>query len=75
MNKIAQPEGYSWGAIGGLLANALPKTVADRDTMGYQLVLKALKQIFGEEEAHWKTFRVQKKDGSKGVLYVTTCME
>ena len=42
-------DGIPWGALKGFLVENLPSTLEDRDNVAFQLVKKALVQIYGEK--------------------------
>jgi uncharacterized protein len=50
-------QGVAWGTLKAFLANALPATLDDRDQLAYNLVRKALEQIFGVQNQAWHSFR------------------
>jgi hypothetical protein len=58
-------EGVPWGELKGFLAERLPETLDDRDRIAYQLVAKAMTEIFGKQNETWHT---EKKPNKKGSL-------
>jgi hypothetical protein len=58
-----QAEGVPWGELKGYLADQLPETLDDRDKIAYQLVAKAMVEIFGRQGETWHT---EKKPGKSG---------
>jgi len=64
MNK----NGVPWGRIIGLLKEALPLTLndRDRDSIAYNLVPKALDEVLGDREKAWTTER----RGARSTLFV-----
>lgn len=59
--------GIPWGRVVGLLEEVLPATMDDRSTIAYNLVSKAMTQIFGgEQEKAWRTER----RGPKNTTYI-----
>jgi hypothetical protein len=58
-----QAEGVPWGELKGYLADQLPETLDDRDKIAYQLVAKAMVEIFGRQGDTWHT---EKKPGKSG---------
>lgn len=57
-------EGVAWGAIKAFLMNKLPPNLEDRDERAFQLVIKALTDIFGPQNEAWHSFR-KERDGKK----------
>jgi hypothetical protein len=49
--------GIPWGVVKGILVEALPSTMDDRDTVAYHLVSEAMTQILGEKGLAWNTER------------------
>jgi hypothetical protein len=49
--------GIPWGVVKGILAEALPATMDDRDRVAYHLVPEAMTQILGEKGFAWDTER------------------
>jgi hypothetical protein len=60
-----QAEGVPWGELKGYLADRLPETLDDRDNIAYQLVAKALVEIYGRQDEAWHT---EKKPGKTGKI-------
>jgi hypothetical protein len=58
--------GIPWGVVVGLLKDALPATMDNREALAFQLVPKALTALLGEEGKTWKTER----RGIKNTLFV-----
>ena len=58
-------DGVAWGTLKAFLAEHLPKQWEDRDNRAYQLVRRALTEIFGAQDHAWKTFKHQ-----RGATYV-----
>jgi hypothetical protein len=58
-----QAEGVPWGELMGYLAGQLPETLDNRDNIAYQLVAKAMVDIFGRQGEAWHT---EKKPGKTG---------
>lgn len=58
--------GIPWGRVIGLLKEALPPTMDDRDTVAYNLVPQALNAILGPQNEAWTTER----RGAKNTLFV-----
>jgi uncharacterized protein len=58
-----QAEGVPWGELKGYLAEQLPETLDGRDKIAYQLVAKAMAEIFGRQGETWHT---EKKLGRAG---------
>jgi uncharacterized protein len=60
-----QSEGVPWGELMGYLAGQLPETLDNRDNIAYQLVAKAMVEIFGRQNESWHT---EKKPGKTGKI-------
>jgi hypothetical protein len=58
--------GVPWGVVKGMLAEALPSTMDDRDRVAYHLVPEAMTQILGEKGFAWDTER----RGSKNTTFI-----
>ncbi len=58
-----QGDGVPWGELKGFLADQLPPTLDDRDKIAYQLVAKAMADIFGRQGETWHT---EKRPGKTG---------
>ena len=61
-----QTDGAAWGGLKAFFLEVLPDDLDDRDNMAYQLVPKALNQIFGQQNTGWHTF----KNSSTGTNWV-----
>lgn len=57
MGKIASSEGTAWGSIKAYFLEHLPMHLDDRDRLAYQLVKKAMDQIYGPQDHSWETYR------------------
>lgn len=56
--KIESPDGAAWGSIKAFLADRLPAQLDGKSEIAYQLVRKALNQIYGNQEQRcWETFK------------------
>lgn len=64
--QALEQDGIPWGRVVGLLKEALPETMDDRDNVAYNLVPKALKEILGERDEAWKTER----RGARGTTFI-----
>ena len=49
--------GVAWGSVKAFLRENLPTSLEDRDDMAYQLVSKALTEVFGVQGEAWHSFR------------------
>jgi hypothetical protein len=58
--------GVPWGVVTGMLKEALPSTLADRDSIAYNLVPTALDKILGPKDKGWTTER----RGAKSTLFI-----
>ncbi len=52
--KIESPDGIAWGSIKSLLLQNLPKELDDRDQLAFQLVKKALDELYGSS---WESYK------------------
>ena len=58
--------GIPWGVVIGMLKEALPSTLTDRDSIAYNLVPTAMNTILGPKEQAWTTER----KGPKATLFI-----
>lgn len=58
--------GIPWGKVVGLLKEALPETMDDRDSVAYHLVPRALTKILGARDEAWRTER----RGARGTTFI-----
>jgi hypothetical protein len=58
--------GIPWGKVKGILKDALPETMADRDSVAYQLVADAMTKILGPQGKAWATER----RGSRNTTFI-----
>lgn len=65
-NNSIKGGGIPWGRIIGMLKDALPATMDDRDTVAYHLVPQALNEVLGPQNETWATER----RGPKNTLFV-----
>jgi hypothetical protein len=65
-NVAIRSGGIPWGRVIGLLKEALPRTMDDRDRIAYSLVPQALNAVFGPQGDTWATER----RGPKNTLFV-----
>ena len=68
MTKLESNEGAAWGSIKAFFLTHLPEHLDDRDELAYQLVKKAMDQLFGAQNEGWETFKVVKN--SRFVTYI-----
>jgi hypothetical protein len=61
--------GLPYGTIVGILKNALPDTMNDRDTMAFRLVPSALDELLGPQQKNWDT-EMRESKGGKRVRFV-----
>ena len=64
--QALEQDGIPWGKVVGLLKEALPGTMDDRDNVAYNLVPKALNEILGERDEAWRTER----RGTRGTTFI-----
>lgn len=55
--KIESADGIAWGAVKAFFNDNLPQSLDDRDTIAFHLVKKAMIQLYGDQNAGWKTFK------------------
>lgn len=55
--KIESSDGAAWGSIKAFFRDQLPAELDDSDQLAYQLVAKAMNQIYGGQDVAWETFR------------------
>lgn len=65
-NKSIQASGIPWGRVFGILKDALPATMDNRDNAAYSLIPAALTEILGVQGQGWFTER----RGQKNTLFV-----
>lgn len=58
--------GIPWGVVIGMLKEALPSSLTDRDSIAYNLVPTAMNTILGPKEKAWTTER----KGPKATLFI-----
>ena len=56
--------GVPWRGVQECLKVGLPENLADRDSIAYGLVPRAMDAVFGKQEAAWKTERRPSKSGN-----------
>jgi DNA helicase HerA-like ATPase len=61
-----ESNGIPWGVVTGMLKEALPHTLMDRDSVAYNLVPDALNEILGPKGSAWTTER----RGPKSTLFI-----
>jgi DNA helicase HerA-like ATPase len=61
-----EANGIPWGVVIGLLKEALPPTLSDRDSIAYNLVPVAMDEILGPKDEAWTTQR----RGAKSTLFI-----
>ena len=55
--KLESDEGAAWGSVKAFFLEQLPEHLDDRDQLAYQLVKKAMDEIFGGQDHAWETFK------------------
>ena len=68
-NQSVAANGIPWGVVLGILKEALPETMEDRDQRAKDLVPVAVSRILGEQNKAWKAERRTAKNG-KQVLFI-----
>jgi DNA helicase HerA-like ATPase len=61
-----ESSGIPWGVVIGMLKEALPRTLTDRDSIAYNLVPDAMNEILGPKDRAWTTER----RGPKSTLFI-----
>jgi len=69
IEEIKKNKGAYWMAVQGILKKGLPEHFDDASTVAYNLVARALDEIFGKNS--WKTSKIDKKDKSGKTTYIT----
>lgn len=54
--------GVAYGSVKAFLKESLPETLEDRDTLAYELVPKALNEIFGPQDKAWHSYRNEQRN-------------
>jgi hypothetical protein len=62
MAKINSQEGVAWGTIRAFFLDHLPRELDDRNQLAYQLVAKAMTQLFGTQNETWETYKNPKSN-------------
>jgi hypothetical protein len=65
-SKIESSEGAAWGAIRAFFVERLPTHLDDRGQLAYQLVKKAMTDLYGIQDQAWESY----KHPSKNTAYV-----
>jgi hypothetical protein len=55
--EAIQNKGIPWGVVVGILRDALPPTMSDRESVAFRMVADALNEILGPKEEAWTTER------------------
>jgi hypothetical protein len=61
-------KGIPWGVVVGILKEALPESLADRDSVAFRLVPDALNELLGPKDEAWETER--RGRGTKPTLFI-----
>jgi len=56
-SKIESEEGAAWGSIKAFFLAKLPSQLDDRDNLAFQLVRKAMVDIYGTQNQAWEQYR------------------
>lgn len=62
IEKIESSEGAAWGAIKAFFLEHLPPHLDDLGQLAYQLVKKAMTQLYGPQDQGWEHYRHPKKN-------------
>lgn len=54
--------GVAYGTVKAFLKDKLPETMEDRDQLAYDLVPKALNEIFGPQDKAWHSYRNEQRN-------------
>ena len=63
-----QDKGIPWGVVVGILKDALPDTMLDRESVAFRMVPDALNEILGPKDEAWTTER--RGRGAKPTLFI-----
>jgi hypothetical protein len=55
--ELIRGSGAAWGSVKAFFFERLPETWSDRNERSYQLVARAMNEIFGTQDEAWHTFR------------------
>lgn len=64
-NKIESEDGIAWGSMKWFFFDRLPEHLDDREQWAYNLVKKAMEEIYGPSNEKWETYK-----NSKGTTYI-----
>jgi hypothetical protein len=59
-----QGKGITWRGVIEALKRHLPDTAQDRDRLAHSLVMRAMTEVYGEQDRNWKIEQRTKRDGS-----------
>ncbi len=66
--EAIQDKGIPWGVVVGILKDALPATMSDRESVAFRMVPDALNEILGPKDEAWTTER--RGRGPKPTLFI-----
>ena len=71
VEKIESPEGIAWGSLKAFFLNQIPEQLDNRNEFAFQLVKKALTELYGPRDQGWEQYsRPKKTDPTKNTSYV-----
>ena len=62
ISKIESTDGVAWGAVKAFFMEHLPDHLDNKDDFAYNLVTKALTEIYGTQNQFWESYRNQDKN-------------
>ncbi|WP_047552182.1 ATP-binding protein [Methylotenera sp. G11] len=62
ISKIETTDGVAWGAVKAFFIEHLPAHLDNKDDFAYNLVTKALTEIYGTQNQFWESYRNQDKN-------------
>lgn len=66
--EAIEDKGIPWGVVVGILKDALPTTMSDRESVAFRMVPDALNEILGPKDEAWTTER--RGRGTKPTLFI-----
>jgi len=57
IQKVESSDGAAWGSIKAFFLEHLPEHLDDRNNLAFQLVKKALDQLYGPQDQGWEQYR------------------
>jgi hypothetical protein len=57
MARLGSEDGVAWGSLKAFFVSVLPEHLDDRDRVAFQLVIKAMNDIFGPQYTAWESYK------------------